>query len=175
MTSTFSNLGIANSSIAGVTIPGTSSSLGSLLSSFAGTTSNIPQFQYEDLGLTLKARPRVLRSGDVALNVSLKITALAGAAINNVPILANRSYEGAVTVPSNQAVVLAAELDKTETRAISGWPGLSEIPGLNNTTQKDVQANYSTLLIIISPHVIRSPHAAGHTPMFRVERTQNIR
>ena len=175
MTSTFSNLGIAGSGLAGVTIPGTSSGLSSLLANFTGGASNIPQFQYQDLGLTLKARPRVLRSGDVAMTVDMTITALAGSAINNVPILANRTYSGAVTVPANQGVVLAAELDKTESHAISGWPGLSEIPGLNNITQKDIQTNYSTLLIIITPHVLRSPHAAGHTPMYRVERTQGAR
>ncbi|UWZ82669.1 hypothetical protein [Occallatibacter riparius] len=175
MTSTFSNLGIAGSGLAGVTLPGTSGGLNSLLANFTGGASNIPQFQYEDLGLTLKARPRVLRSGDVAMTLDMKITALAGSAINNVPILANRSYTGAVTVPVNQGVVLAAEIDRTESRAISGWPGLSEIPGLNNVTQKNDQVNSATLLIIITPHVLRSPHAAGHTPMYRVERTQGNR
>jgi tetratricopeptide (TPR) repeat protein len=175
MTSTFSNLGIAGSGLAGVTAPGTSGGLSSLLANFSGGASNIPQFQYEDLGLTLKARPRVLRSGDVAMTLDMKITALAGSAINNVPILANRSYTGAVTVPANQGVVLAAELDRTESRAISGWPWLSEIPGLNNVTQKNDQVNSSTLLIVITPHVLRSPHDAGHTPMYHVERTQGAR
>jgi type II secretory pathway component GspD/PulD (secretin) len=175
MTSTFSNLGIAGSGLAGVTSPGTSGGLSSLLANFTGGASNIPQFQYEDLGLTLKARPRVLRSGDVAMTVDMKITALAGSAINNVPILANRSYTGAVTVPVNQGVVLAAELDRTESRAISGWPGLSEIPGMNNVTQKNDTVNSATLLIVITPRVLRSPHAAGHTPMYRVERTQGNR
>jgi type II secretory pathway component GspD/PulD (secretin) len=175
MTSTYSNLGVAGSGLAGVTLPGTSGSLSSLLAGFTGGASNIPQFQYEDLGLTLKARPRVLRSGDVAISVDLKITALAGAAINNVPILANRAYTGAVTVPANQGVVLTAELDKTESHAISGWPGFSEVPGLNNVTEKDIQTNYATLLIIITPHVLRSPHAAGHTPMYRVEHVQGAR
>jgi general secretion pathway protein D len=175
MTSTFSNLGIADSGLAGVNLPGTSGSLNSLLAGFTGGASNIPQFQYEDLGLTLKARPRVLRSGDVAMSVDLKITALAGGAINNVPILANRAYTGAVTVPANQGVVLTAELDKTQSHAISGYPGLSEVPGLNNITEKDIQTNYATLVVIITPHVLRSPHTAGHTPMYHVEHAQGAR
>lgn len=175
MTSSFSSLGAGNLNIPGLTGAGTSSSLGSLLSSLQGSTPNVPQFQYEDLGLVLKARPRVLRSGDVALTLDMKITALAGAALNNVPVLANRSYSGAVTVPNDQGVVLAAEIDKTEMRAISGWPGLSEIPGLNNATDKDTQKNYATLLIIITPHIVRNPHAAGHTPMMRVAKTPGNR
>ena len=175
MTSSFSGLGGGGLNIPGLSTAGTSGALGSLLSSLQGATANIPQFQYEDLGLVLKARPRVLRSGDVAMTVDMKISALAGASLNNIPVLANRSYTGAVTVPANQAVVLAGEIDKNEMRAISGFPGLSEIPGFNDITDKNVQKNYATLLIIITPHVIRSPHLAGGTPMLMVDKTPRDR
>ena len=37
-------------------------------------------------------------------------------------------------------------------------------------TGKDTQKNYATLLIIITPHVIRGTQAAGHSPMMRVEK-----
>ena len=56
-----------------------------------------PQVEYQDLGLTFKATPRVIRSGDVALTMDLKITALGGSALNGVPILNNRSYSGVAT------------------------------------------------------------------------------
>lgn len=170
MTSTFAGTGSGGLNIPGVNLPGTSGSLGSLLSGLAGTTAAIPQFQYQDIGLVLKARPRVLRSGDVAMTIDMKITALTGQQVNDVPVLANRSYSGAVTVPANQAVVLAAEMDSNEMRAISGYPGLSEIPGLNNVTDKNVQRNTSTLLIILTPHVLRSPHLAGPSPMLMVDK-----
>ncbi|HKF46918.1 MAG TPA: hypothetical protein VKB38_06130 [Terracidiphilus sp.] len=178
MTSSYSSLGsglgVGGINIPGLNLPGTSGSLGSLLNQ-VNTVPNIPQVQYEDLGLVLKARPRVLRSGDVAINVDLKITALAGSALNNVPILANRSYTGAVTLPANTALVLAAEVDKNESTAISGVPGMSEIPGLTNTTNKNTQKNYSTLLILITPHVVRSPHGLGHGPLLRVDRDASAR
>src|SRR5206468_8802717 len=132
ITGSYGTSGSGGLNIPGLNLPGTSGSLGSLLSSLQSAQTAIPQFQYEDLGLVLKTRPRVLRSGDVAMTIDIKITALAGASINDVPILANRAYSGAVTVPQDQGVVLAAEIDKSEMRAISGWPGLSEIPGLNN-------------------------------------------
>jgi len=174
MTSSFGGGG-TGLNIPGLSLPGTSGGLGSLLSSLQGATQVIPQFQYQDLGLVLKARPRVLRSGDVAMSLDLKITALAGRSLNNVPVLANRSYTGAVTVPANQGVVLAAEIDKSEMRAVSGYPALSEIPGLNDITDKDIEKNYATLLIIITPHLIRSPHLAGHTPMLMVDKTSRDR
>ena len=64
----------------------------------------------------------------------MKITALSGAAINGNPILNNRAYSGVVTLKQGEAVVVASELDKSQSRAISGTPGISEIPGLNNLT-----------------------------------------
>ena len=33
-----------------------------------------------------------------------------------------------------------------------------------------MQKNYATLVIVMTPHVIRGPQAAGHTAMMRVER-----
>lgn len=169
-TSSFSNLGAGLQGIPGLNLPGTSSNLSSLLGQLGGATPSIPMIQYEDLGLTLKATPSIMRSGDIALKVDMKISALAGSAINDVPILANRSWAGVVTLPQNQAVVVATEIDKNESRAINGTPGLSEIPGFNNLTGKETQKNDSTLLIVMTPHIVRSPRPSDHTNMVRIER-----
>jgi type II secretory pathway component GspD/PulD (secretin) len=76
-----------------------------------------------------------------------------------------------VTLRQGEGVVVVSELDRQQSRAISGVPGLSEIPGLNNVTGNDLQKSNSTLLIVMTPHVIRGPQASGHSPMMRVERT----
>jgi type II secretory pathway component GspD/PulD (secretin) len=131
--------------------------------------------EYQDLGLTLKATPKVMRNNEVALTIDMKINALSGSSINGNPILNNRAYSGVVTLREGEAVVVASELDKSESRAVSGTPGISEIPGLNNLTGKDTQKNYATLLIVMTPHVIRGPQAAGHSPRMRVERGQSAR
>jgi type II secretory pathway component GspD/PulD (secretin) len=68
--------------------------------------------------------------------------------------------------------VVVNELSSTESRAISGNPGISEIPGLNNLTGVDNQKNKSTLLIVITPHVIRASQAAGHSRMIFVDKEQ---
>jgi general secretion pathway protein D len=169
-TSQYSDLGSSGINIPGLTTPGASGSLSSLLSQLNSSAQTIPQIEYQDLGLTFKATPRVIRSGEVALTMDLKITALGGTAINGVPILNNRSYSGVATVKDGAAVVLVSQVDKEESRALSGLPGLTEIPGLNAITNKDVIKNYASLLIVISPHVIRGTQPGGHTPMVRIER-----
>ena len=50
----------------------------------------IPQIQYEDLGLTLKATPTVQKSGAIKIKVKPKIEALTkGGAVNNIPVLSS--------------------------------------------------------------------------------------
>jgi Flp pilus assembly secretin CpaC len=174
-TSSYSSLSASTLNIPGITGAGTSGSLSSLLSQYASSVSNIPQVEYQELGLTLTATPKVMRNDDVALTIEMKIDALAGSSINGNPILNNRAYSGVVTLRQGEGVVVVSDLDKQQSRAVSGVPGLSEIPGLNDMTGKDTQKNYSTLLIVITPHVIRGTQAAGHTPIMRVERGQPAR
>jgi len=168
-TSAFSSIAGNVPNIPGLTGAGSSSSLSSLLASYSGV-GNIPQVEYQDLGLTLKATPKVMRDGEVALTLDLKINALSGGSINGNPILNNRVYSGVVTLQRGEAVAVLSDLDKSESRAVSGTPGISEIPGLNNITGKDNQKDYATLLVVVTPHVVRGTQAAGHSPMMRIER-----
>jgi type II secretory pathway component GspD/PulD (secretin) len=174
-TSSFSSLSASLPNIPGLTGAGSSSSLSSLLSQLGGSVPNVPQVQYEDLGLTLTATPKVMRNNDVALTIEMKIDALAGTSINGNPILDNRSYSGVVTVKQGEGVVVVSELDKQESRAISGVPGISEIPGLNDLTGNDTQHNSSTLLIVMTPHIVRGMQSAGHSPLMRVEQNTTAR
>ncbi len=169
MTSSYSGMNTSGINIPGLTSAGASGSLSSLLTSFAGAAATIPQIDYQDLGMTLKTTPKVMRNGDVALSLDLKITALAGTALNGIPILSNRNFSGVITLKEGAGVVVVSELDKQESQALSGMPGITEIPGLNNITGKDLQQNYATLVIIMTPHVIRGPQSAGHSPMIRLE------
>ncbi len=170
-TSSYSSLGGSSLNIPGLNLPGTSGGLSGLLSSLQGASTNIPMVQYQDLGLVLKATPRVLRSGNVALNIDMKISALEGSSVNGVPVLANRAYSGVTTLRANEGIVIASEMDSSEARAVSGWPGLSEIPGLNDITDKNAQRSESTLLIIMTPRLVRRAHGFGHSPMMPVERS----
>jgi type II secretory pathway component GspD/PulD (secretin) len=113
-----------------------------------------------------------MRGGEVALTIDMKIDALAGSSINGNPILNNRAYSGVVTLKQDEGVVVVSELDKQESRAVSGTPGVTEIPGLDNVSGKDVSTSASTLLIVVTPRVIRGTQAAGHSPMMRIERAQ---
>ena len=76
------------------------------------------------------------------------------------------------TLKEGETTVVAAQLSRSQSLAVSGTPGLSEIPGMNNLTSKDNQYNYATLLIVMTPHVVRGTQAAGHTPMMVLGKMQ---
>jgi len=170
-TSSFSSaITSAASSIPGLTAAGQSSALGGSLAGLLGSMNNTPMVEYQDIGLTLKATPNVMRSDNVVLTVDLKITSLAGPTVNGVPVLNNQAYSGVITLKEGEAVVVASQLNKQQSRALSGIPGLTEIPGLNNATGVDRTTDYASLIIVMTPHVIRGTQAGGHSPMLRIER-----
>ncbi|MGA3047133.1 MAG: hypothetical protein ABSD67_10950 [Terracidiphilus sp.] len=174
-TSSFSSLSPSIPNIPGLTSAGASGALSSLLSSLQSSVPNVPQVEYQDLGLTLKATPKVMRNDDVALTIDLKIDALAGTTLNGNPILDNHAYSGVITLRKGEGAVIISELDGQQSRAISGYPGLNEIPGLSGVNGSDVQKSSSTLLIVMTPHVVRGTQSAGHTPMMRVDRSTTVR
>ncbi len=156
VTATYSS-GVSSSlasSLSGLNINGTSVS--SLLSQYLGSNSvNVPQFQYEDLGITLKMTPHVLHSDEVSLALDMKIEALAGGSINSIPILNNRALTSTISIPAGQTAMLATLVNTSETKALLGLPGLSELPGFQGTEQ-DRQKASTELLITITPHFVRA-------------------
>jgi len=151
-TATYSS-GISSSlasSLSGLKINGTSVS--SLLSAASST---VPQVQYEDLGITIKATPKIQRSGNITLALDMKIEALGSGSLNGIPVLNSRALTSTIAIPAGQTALLASELTRNESRDITGVPGLSELPGFQGT-DKDNEIDSSELLITITPHVVRA-------------------
>ena len=175
ITSTYSSLTGSSLSIPGVSSPGVSSLLQSLgISSSqlasATTSQTIPQVQYEDLGLTLKATPHIQQNKDIALKIDFKIESLAGQTLNGNPILSNQQYTGNVTLPQGQSALLVSNLTKQQSAAVSGIPGLSELPGFGSTTNQNAEVDVSKLVILITPQIVRLSHTkpASELVMFPV-------
>ena len=117
-----------------------------------------PSFNYEDLGLTIKAKPAISSSNDVSLQLEINLRALAGQSFNGVPVIGNREYKGTITLGDGEPAVVAGQVSHTETLAMSGIPGLGQIPGLNKVvTTNSKQTEDDELLVVITPHItIRS-------------------
>ncbi|HEX5283341.1 MAG TPA: type II secretory protein PulD [Bryocella sp.] len=156
ITSTYTS-GVSNaaaSAVSGLNINGTS--VGSLLQQYLGTSSvTVPQVQFEDLGLTLKATPVILRTGSVQLKLDMKIESLGAGSFNAIPVLNSRQLTSIATIPAGQTALLVSEISRSETRAVQGLPGLSELPGFQSTTDENKEVDTGELLITITPHIVR--------------------
>jgi general secretion pathway protein D len=144
----------AASTLGNKTINGVS--VASLLSQYSGGSNvSIPQVTYEDLGITLNATPTILKSGRVNLLLDMKIEALSGSTNDGNPILENRSFKSDITVGEGESALMVSNVTKSETAAMSGIPGLSELPGFQMPVTEDVQKNTSQLIIVVTPHIVR--------------------
>lgn len=130
----------------------------SAISAVLGNQSYVPPFpsvSYEDLGLNLKAKPTVHGDGSVALQLELEVRSLTGQSNNGVPVISNREYKGSINLKDGEPAVVAGEVSETDTRSMSGIPGLGFLPILNQAMVNNTKMTESDeLMIIITPHVL---------------------
>ncbi|MEZ2345870.1 type II secretion system protein GspD [Terriglobus sp. RCC_193] len=158
---------IASSTSGATSVNGVS--LSSLLSQYLGSSSLsnssvIPQVQYEDLGITLTVNPKIQWTGDITTHLEVKISALAGSSLNGIPILASRLFSSDLTVHDGDTVMMVSQTTSTETAAVTGMPGLSEIPGFQSTTNKNGSKSTGELVLLVTPHIARRAHTSAKGP-----------
>ena len=140
---------IQTSSFANVTISQTGNPV---------TASTIPSFQYEDLGIILKATPHLHTGDEVNLELDLQIKSLGAQSFNGVPVIANRNYKSSITVRDGEPSVVAGQVADQESKTTSGYPGLGEIPILKGVLNSNTKRHTRTeILVVVTPHIIRKP------------------
>ncbi len=167
-TSLFSDIATSTSSaLAGTTVNGVS--LSSLLASYLGTSSlgssaTIPQIQYEDLGFALTATPRILRTADVGMHIEVKISSLAGTALNGIPVLTSRQFTSDLTIHDGETAMMISDVTDSETKAATGVPGLNELPGFQGGTNSNSTHATGDLVLMITPHIVHFSHRKATGP-----------
>ena len=115
----------------------------------------IPSFNYEDIGLTIKAKPVVSGNNDIGLNLEVQFRTLTGQSLNGVPVISNREYKGSINLMDGEPAVVAGSVTHNEQRNLSGIPGLGSVPGVNQImTSNSKQFDEDELLIVITPRVV---------------------
>ncbi len=158
---------VTQSYSAGTQSPSSFTSLSSLLT--GSTQSNVssvnplslaPTVQYQNLGLTVMAKAHVVANNDVQMQLQVKLASLAGADLNSSPIINNRSFTTAIQIPDGGSALITSSVSRTESRSLSGIPGLSELPGFAWTASPSTQVMIGKLLIVISPHIVSATHSS---------------
>ncbi len=162
VTSSYSSLTPTNLGVNGISTPGLSSALSNLGINLSQATSaadqTIPQVQYEDLGLTLRATPHVELDKEVSLKLDLRIEALTGQTLNQNPVLSSRQYTAIISLHPGDSALLISSLSRQQSAAITGLPGISELPGFTSGTNNATQVDTTNLVAVITPHIVRVSH-----------------
>jgi general secretion pathway protein D len=147
---------------------------GSFLPSFGGTTGTAgggfgllasTQFNYQDVGVNLDITPRLMANGEVALHATIEISSL-GQPISiggfSQPTFGQRKIEHDIRLKEGEVNLLGGLIQSSETQAVSGLPGLGQIPFLRYLFSTERRERTDTeVLVMLTPRVIRLPELGG--------------
>ena len=117
------------------------------------------QFQYLDVGVNIDITPHVHSGREITLKITMDISSVTGqSSIGGIsqPIIGQRKIEQEIRLKDGEANILGGMMEDQRTKALSGIPGLAQIPILRylfgQTTQDHSE---SEIVFAIVPHIIR--------------------
>ena len=140
-------------------------------SSFSGPNANAPppQFTLEDLGLKVKATPRVHGMESVTIELEAEFRLLTGESFNAIPVIANRQLKSTVRLETGEWAVIAGLMETNEARTIAGIYGLSSVPYLGPLfSQHHRDRSSSNVLVLMRPRIVSLPPDQNVTHTFRI-------
>ena len=113
---------------------------------------------YRDTGISLIVVPRISASGSVTLDVAQEVSAPGAVVANLGPSFSKTSVATTLSVKDGQTVAIAGLIRNANTVGRAGVPFLQDIPLLGHLFGQTTNNNTRTeLLILLTPHVIRTP------------------
>jgi general secretion pathway protein D len=118
------------------------------------------QFQYQDVGVNIEVTPHVHSSREVSLKITMEISSVTGqASIGGItqPIIGQKKVDlGEIRLRDGESSLIGGILDDSQTRSLSGIPGLAQIPILKYLFgQTTTDHSEDETVFAITPHVIR--------------------
>jgi general secretion pathway protein D len=119
------------------------------------------QFQYIDVGVNIDITPFVHADREIGLKISMDISSVTSQSnIGGIsqPVIGQRKIEHEIRLKEGEVNILGGILEDSQTKTLSGIPGLSQIPLLKyifSQTQTDHMENEIVFALI--PHIVRAP------------------
>jgi len=118
------------------------------------------QFQYLDVGVNIDITPKVHSNGEVTLKVVMDISSVTGTSnIGGIsqPVIGQRKIEHEVRLKEGEVNMLGGMLEDSQTKSLSGIPGLSQIPILKYLfAQSTTDHSETETVFVLIPHVVRA-------------------
>ncbi len=126
-----------------------------------GSTTNYSNYEYKDVGVTLKVTPQINREGFVRLKLDQSVTKIVTQTAESqgtsilAPTTLKRTAKTTVTVRSGDTVVIGGMIEDNSDSGIYKVPLLGDIPLLGWLFKsKSSSSERNNLFIFITPHII---------------------
>jgi general secretion pathway protein D len=117
------------------------------------------QFQYLDVGVNIDVTPTIHANGDVTLKTTMDISSVTGNTnIGGItqPIIGQRKIEHVVRLREGEANLMGGMLEDSQTKNLTGIPGLAQIPLLRYLFgQTTVDHSQTETVFVLIPHLVR--------------------
>jgi len=117
------------------------------------------QFQYLDVGVNIDVTPHVHADREVTLKITMEISSVVGqSSIGGIsqPIIGQKKIEHEIRLRDGESSLIGGIMDDSQTRSLSGIPGLASIPILGYFFgQKTQDHSQDETVFAITPHIIR--------------------
>src|SRR5580658_4589265 len=118
------------------------------------------QFQYIDVGVVIDITPHVHTDREVSLKITMEVSSEIGqASIGGItqPIIGQKKVDlGEIRLADGESSLIGGILDDSQTKSLSGIPGLAQIPILKYLFgQVSQDHSQDETVFAITPHVIR--------------------
>jgi len=117
------------------------------------------QFQYLDVGVNIDITPKVHANREVTLKVSMDVSAVTSTTnIGGIsqPVIGQRKVEHEIRLKEGEVNLLGGILEDTQTKNLTGIPGLASIPILKYLfSQTTTDHAENEIVFALIPHIIR--------------------
>ncbi|MBZ5520863.1 MAG: hypothetical protein LAP21_01260 [Acidobacteriia bacterium] len=122
------------------------------------------QFQYLDVGVNIDLTPHVHPDHSVSMKLGVEVSSVTGQVnIGGIlqPIISQRRIDHEIRLQEGEVSILGGLAERTQTKAVTGWPGLSRLPLLRYLfSGEDVNNSENEVLIVIRPRMVRTNESA---------------
>lgn len=120
----------------------------------------VSSYQFEQVGISVQATPRVTDEGDILLTLQLSSKALGPLRTvggSPAPSFTNREIGANLRLRDGESHLLAGLLQDEERRSMSGFPGMVTMPVLKHLfSDEDSNISQTDIVMLLTPRVIRT-------------------
>ncbi len=121
----------------------------------------VTSFQYRNVGVNVTITPKVFVDGEIELQLTLETSSQLDTRVINgteLPVFGLRNVNTVVRLRDGETNIVGGLISEEDRKAVSGFPGLADIPLLNKIFAfNDNERASNDVVFSITPHIIRGP------------------